>query len=434
MKHLLSALILYLAATTGYAQSDTQAIDIIELNRIVAIVNNDVIVESELRARIRQVRDSLRKSGTQPPSIEALSHQVLERLILERLQLQIAQDNGIRVSDNDLNRAVETIAKRNKLTLRKFRDVIESGGLDFAKFREQIRREMVLTRVRQRSVAAKVSVTPREIDNYLATVAQQGGGSNEFHIGHILVAVPEAASSEQISEAREKAADILQRLNNGEDFAQLAATDSDGQQALEGGDLGWRKAAELPTIFADAIPGLKPGEVSRAIRSPSGFHIVKLLDLRGDSRYVIKQTKARHILIRTNELISDSDAQTRLTQLKIRIENNENFAELARSHSDDTTSATRGGELGWLNPGDTVPMFENTMNKLAINGVSEPFKSQFGWHIVQVMQRQDFDDTEKVRRTKAANKIRNRKLDEEVQNWLRQLRDESYVELRLDDE
>ena len=433
MKKILNSLILFFVTAAGHTQSNTPA-DIIELDRIVAVVNTDVIVKSELRRRIREVRKSLENSGTPPPSSDALSRQVLERLILERLQLQIAENNGIRINDNGLNRAIENIAKRNQLSLRKFRDVLERDGVDFAKFREQIRNEMLLTRVRQRSVASKVSVTPREIDNYLATVAQQGGGSNEYHIGHILVAVPEAATSEQISAAREEAEEIIQRLNNGEDFAQLAATESDGQQALEGGDLGWRKSTELPTIFSDLIPKMKPGELTSPIHSPSGFHIVKLKDLRGDTRYVIKQVHARHILIRTNDLISDADAQTRLQQLKIRIENNDDFSELARSHSDDTASATQGGDLGWLNPGDTVPLFENQMKQLVAGEVSKPFQTQFGWHIVQVIEHQDFDDTEKVRRTKAAGKIRKRKLDEEVQSWLRQLRDESFVELRLDDE
>ncbi len=434
MKQLLSFLISLLIVTAGHAQNSSSPPDIIAIDRIVAVVNNDVIVNSELRRRIRDVRKSLRNSGTAPPKSEALARQVLQRLIMEHLQLQIAQRNGVRISDGDLNRTIENIAASNKLSLDKFRDVLERDGVDFGKFREQIRNEMILTRVRQRSVASKVSVTPREIDNYLETASQKGVDNNEYHIGHILIAVPEAASAEQISEARDRATQLHQRLLQGEDFSQLAATDSDGQQALEGGDLGWRKANELPTIFSTAIPKLKPGEISTPIRSPSGFHIVKLLDLRGDSHYVIKQTHAQHILIRTNELINDTDAKVRLEQLKIRIENNENFAELARSHSDDTTSATRGGDLGWLNPGDTVPVFENQMKKLAAGEVSPPFKTQFGWHIVQVVARRDFDDTEKVRRTKAANKIRKRKLDEEIQNWLRQLRDEAYVEIRLDDE
>lgn len=432
MKTILSLLLLLLMPIAGYSQSSSPA-DIIELDRIVAVVNNDVIVQSELQNRIRDVRKALENSGTPPPSSEALTKQVLERLILERLQLQVAEDNGIRINDNGLNRAIESIAGRNQLSVKQFRDVLERDGVDFGKFREQIRNEMLLTRVRQRSVASKVSVSPREIDNFLATVAQQGGGSNEYKISHILISVPEAASSEQIISAKDKALKIIERLKNGEDFAQVAAVESDGQQALEGGDLGWRKATELPTIFSTVVPKLKPGGLTDPIRSPSGFHIVKLNDLRGDSRYVIKQIKARHILIQTNELISDSDAKIRLQQLKIRIENNENFGELARAHSDDTSSATHGGDLGWLNPGDTVPRFENQMKELGIGQISEPFQSQFGWHIVQVVERQDFDDTVKVRRAKAADKIRKRKLDEEVQNWLRQLREESFVELRLDD-
>jgi len=406
---------------------------IVELDRIVAVVNNDVIVESELEERVREVRAQLRQTGTPPPAESALRRQVLERLVLDRLQLQIARDNGMRVDDDELTAALEQIASRNQLTLRQFRDVLERDGFDFGRFREQVRNEILLGRVRQRSVERRVKVTQREIDNFLATERRQGGGENEYRLGHILIAVPEAASADEIDEARTKAETALARLRDGEDFAQVAAEISDGQQALQGGDLGWRKGSELPTIFSGEVVAMQPGDVRGPIRSPSGFHVIRLNDLRGDTRFVVTQTHARHVLVRTNDVVSDTDAQRRLEQIKVRVENGEPFDELARSHSDDTVSATRGGDLGWLNPGDTVPDFERTMKSLDTGAISDPFRTQFGWHIVQVIERRDHDDTEQVRRARAAEQIRARKLDEEVQTWLRQLRDEAYVELRLDE-
>ena len=401
---------------------------ITELDRIVAVVNSDVIVESELAKRVREIRTELREKGTKPPDIAALKRQVLDRL-----QLQIAKESGLRVEDEELNQTIERIAAGNKLTLRQFRDVLERDGLAFGRFRDQVRDEMLLTRVRQRSVERRVKVSPREIDSFLATTKSQGGQVNEFHLGHILISIPEAASTEQISSAKERAMQVLTRVTNGEDFAALAAEFSDGQQALQGGDLGWRKSVELPTIFANAVPGLKAGDTSELIRSPSGFHIVKLHDLRGDSKFVVTQTRARHILMRPNDILSDAQLRVRLTQLRVRLQNNESFEELARASSDDTVSASSGGNLGWLNPGATVPEFERAMKTLAIDEISEPFRTQFGWHIVQVLERREHDDTEQVKRARAAEQIRKRKVDEEVQNWLRQLRDEAYVELRLEE-
>jgi peptidyl-prolyl cis-trans isomerase SurA len=427
-RHPLALLMLCAVCSVAPAQDGVREID-----RIVAVVNNDVIVESELRERLRNVRAQLRESGTQAPPEAALTRQVLERLIVDKLQLQRADETGLRVEDEELNKAIESIAERNKLSVRQFRNVLERDNVDFAQFREQVRNEILLTRVRQRAVERRVSVSDREIDNFLATLKQQGSSADEYRLAHILISLPEAASAEQIESARARAEAIAARVAGGEDFAQVAAEVSDGQQALEGGDLGWRKSAELPTIFADAVPSLQPGDVSPIIRSPSGFHLVKLIDLRGDSRYVVTQTNARHILVRPNDIVPDEEAQRRLEQLRTRIENGEKFDELARSHSDDTVSATRGGDLGWVNPGDTVPAFERVMQSLREGEISDPFRTQFGWHVVQVVARRDHDDTEQVRRTRAREQIRARKLDEEIQNWLRQLRDEAYVELRLEE-
>lgn len=419
----------FFAAFAGGAGAQS----VIELDRIVAVVNDDVIVESELASRARTIKAQLRQAGTPLPPEEVLEQQVLERLVLERLQIQIAEANGIRVEDETLNQAVQAVARQNNLTLAEFRDILERDGFDFAKFREDMRNEILIARVQQRQVEHRISVTDRDIDNYLATRKQQGGGESEYLLQHILIAVPEAASSEEIAMARAKAGDVAAKLRDGADFSELAVAVSDGQQALEGGNLGWVSSANLPTVFADEVRKLKMGEITDPVRSSSGFHIVKVADIRGDAgRHVVSRTKARHILVRPNELTTADEAKVRLEQLRLRIENGEDFGDLARAHSDDRGSALQGGDLGWINPGGTVPRFEAVMNDLAPGEVSEPFETRFGWHIMQVLERREFDDTEQARRAKAAEVLRKRKKDEELQNWLRQIRDEAYVELRLE--
>ncbi|NIV75672.1 MAG: molecular chaperone SurA [Gammaproteobacteria bacterium] len=406
---------------------------VVPLDRIVAVVNNDVIVLSELENRVRTIRAQLRQSGTSPPPESVLERQVLERLILDRLQLQMAENMGIRVDDTTLNRAVAQLAQRNGLSVRQFRDILERDGYDFARFREDVRNEIIISRLQQRQINNRVTVSQREVENYLATRAQQANPDTEYRLGHILIGVPEAASPDAIAAARAKAEEVLASVRAGVDFAQTAVAVSDGQQALQGGDLGWRKQQQLPTIFAEVVRGMQPGEVAGPIRSPSGFHIVKLVEKRGQEKHVITQTHARHILIRTDELTSEAEARRQLEQLQTRIENDEPFTELARAHSDDRGSAVNGGDLGWLSPGDTVSNFENVMNGLAAGEVSEPFRSQFGWHIVQVVERRRYDGTEEVRRTQALEQIRQRKSEQELDTWLRELRDEAYVEYRLEE-
>ncbi len=404
-----------------------------ELDRIVAIVNEDVIVWSELEERIREVRSQLTSSGTSPPPYHVLQNQVLERLIIERLQLQVADRTGIRVDDNALNAAIADMAQKNNLSLRDFRDILRRDGYDFAEFREQVRDQMRIAQVRQRNVGDRIVVSERDVDNFLANQSNRSAPDREYHIAHILVALPEGASAEEIAQAKQRAEGIVARLRGGGDFAQTAVAMSDGQQALSGGDLGWKKTAELPTIFVPVVPNLGIGEVSNPIRSPSGFHIIKVLETRGNDQYIVNQTLARHILIRPNELISDDDARIRLEQLRARVLGGEDFGELARSHSDDRGSAIKGGELGWLNPGSLIPRFEEVSDSLAPGEISEPFKTQFGWHIVQVMDRREHDNTEDIVRVKAREQIRERKLEEEGQGWLRQIRDSAYVEYRLDE-
>ena len=407
--------------------------EIVEIDRIVAVVNNDVIVYSELRTRLKAVVQRLEDSGVPPPPVDVLEKQVLEQLILDRLQMQMADSTGIRIDDESLNRQIADIARQNNLSLREFRDVLSRDGYDFVAFREEIRDELIKSRVQQRQVQDRVQVTDRDIDNFLATRAKQGGNNPEYRIGHILIAVPDGASPEQLADARDEAEDILARLNAGANFGRTAAAESDGRQALEGCDLGWRKGGELPTLFENVAPKLQKGEVSDIIRSSSGFHLVKLLDVRGAERHVIKQTHAQHILIRTTAVISAEDARSRLNVLRERIVNGADFNQLAQASSDDPGSAVKGGSLGWLSPGDTIPPFEKTMDELEVGEISKPFETQFGWHIIQVVGRRDRDSTEEVQRANAATALRERKVDEELQSWFRQIRDEAYIEYRLDE-
>ena len=426
-------LITGLFAAGSVAAQSLAAPEIVEIDRIVAVVNDDVIVQSEMQTRMRTVIEQLEKSGVPSPPRDVLEKQILEQLILDRLQIQLAESTGIRIDDETLNRQIVDIARQNNLSLREFRDILERDGYGFAAFREEIRDELVKSRVQQRHVEDRVQITERDIENYLATLAKQGGNNPEYRIGHILVAVPDGASPEQLAEARDEAEDIVARLNAGANFGRTAAAESDGRQALEGGDLGWRKAGELPTLFEKVAPELATGEISDIIRSSSGFHIIKLLDVRGAERHVIKQTHAQHILLKTNEVISSSDAYRRLLGLRSRILNGTDFNALARANSEDAGSAVKGGDLGWLNPGDTIPIFEKTMDSIEIGEISQPFETQFGWHIVQVLGRRDRDSTEEVQRAKAAEQLRKRKIDEALQNWFREIRDEAYIEYRLDE-
>ena len=411
----------------------TQATAGVELDRVVAVVNDDIISASELDARLGRVREQLRQSGTAPPPPDALRRQVLERLILRRLQLQIARNSGMRVDDESLNRTILRIAEQNELTLREFRDAVERDGHDFARFREEIRDDILIAEVRRRRVENQINISQGDIDDYISMMESRGteADRHRYRIGHILIAVPDGASSEEIGEARGRAERVLEELRAGADFANMAVTHSDGQKALEGGDLGWRLASDLPTMLADAVLRLETGDVSEPVRSASGFHLVKLVDRQGSQRQMIRQTLARHILITLDALTDNAEARRQLGVLRERIVNGEDFGELARIHSDDPGSASRGGELGWIDPGNTVPVFERTMDSLAPGAISEPFRSRFGWHLVQVLERRDRDATETSRRAEARRRLRSRKIEENTQAWLRRVRGEAYVEYRL---
>ncbi len=426
MRQFVQAALLALAALTATAISADSEID-----TIVAVVDGDVVMRSELDGQMRRVMSQMRQQGAQVPPRSVFERQVLERLILQKIQMQMAERTGIEVDDDALNAAINKIASENGLNLRQFREILEQDGYAFASFREDIRDEITVTRLRQREVENRVVVTDREIDTQLANVHQQEGGSaTEFHILHILVEVPDGGDEAAV---RANAEELRKLILDGADFQDVARRHSDGQQAKDGGDLGWRRPDQLPTMFGDVVVTMKEGEISDLIESPSGFHIIKLAGERSGEQHVVEQTHAQHILIKPNELVSASDARTRLEQLRFRITGGESFENLARSHSDDRGSAINGGDLGWVNPGDLVPEFEQVMNTLAPGEVSEPFESPFGLHIVRVLARRTHDDTEEVRRAQAREVIRKRKVEEEYDSWLRKLRDEAYVEYRLEE-
>jgi peptidyl-prolyl cis-trans isomerase SurA len=403
-----------------------------ELDAIVAVVNDDVIVRSELEHEIAVTVPQLRERGTEPPPRAVLEHQVLERLILERLQVQDAKRLGIQIDDAALTEAMTNIATRNGMTLENLQAALEAGGIRFDDFREETRMQMLTSRLQAQEVLKNIEVSDQEVDRFLKKNSGSLVEREEVRLSHILIAVPETASAEEVDTARGKAKDLVAKLRGGADFADIAVRYSDGRQALEGGDLGWFTMGEVPSLVQDQARTMVKGEVSEPLRSPSGFHIIKLTDLKGTGPEIVTQTHARHILVRTNEVLSDDDARTRLAQLRMRIVGGDDFGTLARSHSDDTGSALKGGDLGWVSPGDTVPEFERAMNALAPNEVSQPFKSPFGWHVVQVLERRTQDTTEDLMRLKARAAIRERKADEAVDAWLRRLRDEAYVEVRIE--
>jgi len=402
-----------------------------KLNGIAAIVNDNIITTLELEHQLENIEKQLRAQRTAVPPSDVLRRQVLEREIVKQIQLQLARATGIRVDDSELNITLNRIAEQNQLSLRQFHDMLESEGFKFQEFRENIRDDMIMARLRQREVNNRITISDQEIENFQATQATQGNIDDEYNLSHILVSVPEAASAEKIAETRQRAQKILDKLNQGNDFQQVAISDSDGQKALEGGALGWRKAGQLPTIFSSLVTSMKPGEHSELIRSPSGFHIIKLNEKRSGEKHVIVQTKARHILMQPNELNTELDVINRLRQLRERVMvAGDDFAELAKSHSEDRANSGKGGDLGWVSPGQMVPQFENAMNSLNISELSEPIQTQFGWHIVQVLDRKEVDNTKEFSKNKARDFIRQRKTEEITETWLRQLREEAFVEVK----
>ncbi len=400
------------------------------LDSIVAIVNDDIITRRELDFAITAAEMQIRQRGDSPPPREALENQVLERLILNQLQLRATEQNGIVVDDQTVNAAMESIARQNNITLSQLSEILEQDGFSFAKFREQIRNELLTTRLRQKVVESRIQISEKEVDNWLASSAGRIANS-EYHLAHILIGLQEGATPPEIQAAQRAAQRVQAELRRGADFSRLAVAVSDARDALEGGDLGWRKIDQIPNLFINAITSMEPGEISGLIRSPSGFHLIKLLEVRAATAEFVTQTRAHHILIRPNEMVSDTDAQIRLERLRERVINGEDFATLARSNSDDTGSAIKGGDLGWINPGEVAPAFERAMDRLQPGQMSDPVQTQFGWHLIQVRERREQEGTEAVQRAMARENLFRRKAEEEWDLWLRRVRDEAYVEVRL---
>jgi len=401
------------------------------VDRIVAIVNDDVITSAELEAELNIIKQQLRQQQTQLPPDSILEKQVLDRLVVTRIQLQHAEKRLLKIDDESLNSAIANIARQNGLDIVTFRQALEASGLNYNEYRERVRNEMIIARLQQREVQRKINVTEQEIDDFLANQDLQDSSSDEYRLQHILLVVPEAAAAERIQAAKQKAQQILEQLKGGADFTQMAIADSDGQQALNGGDLGWRKLAEIPTLFSSLVRDMQVGELSDVIRSPSGFHIIKLTEKRSsDPQHIVEQTLARHVLIQTNELVSGAEALGRVQQLKQRIDNGEDFAQIASAHSDDKGSAADGGSLGWVNPGTMVKDFEDAMNRLQPGEVSDPVKTQFGWHIIKVEDRRQHDNTEEFLKRQAREFILQQKLGPALENWIRQIKDEAFVQLR----
>ncbi|GBE10041.1 chaperone SurA precursor [bacterium BMS3Bbin12] len=422
LRILAAALLLFVASASATP---------VPLNRIVAVVNDGVIVQTRLDQRIRRVRAQIRQKGIALPPGNVLRRKVLDRMVMEKIQLQLAARTGIQVDDNTLNHALRSIARRNNMTLNQFREALVRDGYSYDQFRRQVRDEITIGRLHQREVTDRITVTPQEVSGFLATMKKQADRDKEFHIVHILIAVPEAPTPEQIRKARAKAEAVLKRLRNGANFEQTAITVSDGQQALKGGDLGWRPAAQVPTLFADVVAKLKPGRISGLIRSPSGFHIIKLLGVRGEQTHIITQYLCRNILIHTDQLISDADARAQLEQLRARVEGGDSFAALARGHSQDPASAPNGGDMGWVAVNGVDPHFAQVLKSLQPGQVSAPFKTRRGWEIIRLIKRRKHDSTAEYRRAKAREILIKRKTEEALALWLRRLRDESYVDYRL---
>ena len=401
-------------------------------DHIVAVVNDEVITQVELTDRLELALRQLRQQGTSLPPRNELERQMLERMIIDKLQLQRAREMGLHVDDAQLEQTLHRIATNNNMSMEQFRETLQRDGIPFASFREEIRSEMTIARVREREVDNRIVVSEGEIDNFLNSQAA-GSGNQEYEVSHILLRLPEGATPEQIQRAQAKADDIYRRLQAGEDFAQMAAAYSDAPDGLRGGSLGARPLDRMPGIFAEAVVKLAPGQLAPILRSSNGFHIVKLLAKGGATvPPQVQQTHARHILIKVNELVSDAEAKRRLDDLHERLKNGAKFEELARLFSQDG-SAAKGGDLGWLYPGDTVPDFERVMDQLAPGEISVPIRSPFGYHLVQVLERRMQDVSDERKRAAAREALKERKLDEAYQDWLRQERDRAYVDIRLDE-
>ena len=401
------------------------------LDRIAAIVNDGLVLKSDLDGQMDAVAKRLQEQKIEMPPQSVLRQQVLDRLILQEIQMQRAKHVGLTISDEQLNTALQDIAQRNKIPFDQLPTALAAQGVDYKLYRESMRRELTLSTLRQRDVIAHINVTPRELDQYLAR-QQTAAANDEFNVSHILLSLPEAATPKQLDEIARKAQDLAARASKGEDFGQLAIANSNSQTALDRDQLGWRKGTQLPQFILELVVKMKPGDVSEPVRTPSGFHIVKLNERRGgEAKVVINQIHLRHILMKPNELDDDETVHQKLGKLRDRILKGEDFAGIASTASEDPGSAPDGGDLGWAGPGTFVPEFDQAIAELKVNEISEPFKTRYGWHIVQLLGTRTYDSTDDVRRQKAFAAIRESKADEETELWLRRLRDEAFVETKM---
>ena len=423
------AAVLLAASVAVHAQTGrVQLVD-----RVIAVVNDDVITRYELNEQKRAVAAQLKRQGVAMPPDAELDAQVLERFINERVQLQYAKENGIRADDETVNASLQRIANENKMSMQQFSAALAKDGVTIEKFRDELKNEIVLSRLRDREVESRVVVTDAEIENYLALAKAQGANQAEYQLAHILVLVPEQATPEQVETRKKRAEEALRQLNSGTAFGQVAAVFSDSNDAVQGGTLGWRQADRLPTLYAESANKLKTGETSGVLRSANGFHIVRLLDKRaGEQKAVVEQNKARHILIRVNDLVGEAEAKAKIERLRDRISGGAKFEDVAKQGSEDG-SAPKGGELGWISPGDTVPEFEAAITKAALNALVGPIRSQFGFHLIEVTERRSQDVTKERTRQSARVALRDRKADEAYQTWLRELRDRATVETKLNE-
>lgn len=399
------------------------------LDQIVAVINDEVVMSSELQSRANEIYSQLQQRGTEIPPREALVSQVLERLILERIQLLKGRRVGIRFSDAEVNQAMEDMAKRQNMTLSELVEKAHQSGTKLSTVRQRVRNELIIGRVQEGSINRRINITEQTIDNFLNSEEGRSWTSPDVNLGHILLPLSAGAPGNEVTRIQEKILDIYNQAQGGTDFQSLAIANSAGQNALKGGDLGWRKTAQLPSLFITALQDLSPGQISEPIRSDAGYHLLKLYERRGGNQ-LVKQHNVRHILLSPSEIRSDEETLAAINKLRKEIQEGKDFASVAKKHSEDIGSAMSGGGLGWSVPGQFVPQFEKTMNTIDLNQVSEPFSSQFGWHILQVTERRKQDFTEDIKRSQARNIIKQRKFEEELQIWLQEIRDEAFVEIK----
>ena len=432
IKHLATACALSMAVGASSAQAEELSETGTFIDGVAAVVNEGVVLKSQLARQQDVIIQRALQQGMELPPAHILEEQVLERLVIEEIQMQRADRIGIQISDQMLNNAIAQIAENAGFSFEQMPEILARDGVSYSEYREDTRKQMVLEQLRRIDVVNRISVSPREVEQCVADLEDNAVVNSRYNLSHIFVSVPANATNDQFSEAEEEARDVYEQLQAGADFGQLAIQHSDGDTALEGGALGWRPGDQLPTLFFDVMGDMQAGDVSEPIRAVSGYHIVKVNDMEGvNQKSTIEQTRIRHILITPDEIIDDETAQQRLEDALEDIRGGEDFGEVAKLLSDDPGSANDGGEMGWTGPGEFVPEFEEMANSLEIGVISEPFRSRFGWHILEVLERRTYDNTEDLKESNCVQRVRNGKLNNELELWARRIRDEAFVEIRI---